>query len=283
MGIIKSPLRYPGGKSRMAETLVSLMPVFEEYREPFLGGGSVYLTARQSREHNFAKKWWINDLYYDLYCLWSEAQNDMDRLIEELRETMDYWKSGVGSVLGGKYMYEKLVADIGTYTLDEKLDKAICFFIINRCSFSGTSLSGGYSKESFDKRFTASSIDRLFKIKNLLQGNTKITSLDYSELLREPGDDVFIFIDPPYYTATKSALYGKNGELHTGFDHERFAEEVKNCKHKWMITYDNCDYIRDKYKDYNIIPFEFAYGMRNVTKGGEMTGKEILITNYDSF
>jgi hypothetical protein len=50
-----------------------------------------------------------------------------------------------------------------------------------------------------------------------------------------------------------------------------------------MITYDNCDYIKDMYRDFNIIPFEFAYGMRNVTADAEMTGKEILITNYENY
>ena len=277
--LIKTPLRYPGGKSRMAETFVGLMPDFDEYREPFLGGGSVYLTARQLKP---GKKYWVNDLYYDLYCFWYEVQRDNPYLVNEIRETRDYWTTGEGASLGGKYMYEKLVADIMAYDVDETQARAIAFFIINRVTFSGTSMSGGYSQESFDKRFTPSSIDRLEKIGPLMQ-DTKITCLDYSELLREPGENVFVFLDPPYYTATKSALYGKNGELHKGFDHERFAEEVKNCPHKWMITYDNCEYIREMYKDFNIIPFEFAYGMRNVTANAEMTGKEILITNYEDF
>ena len=277
--LIKTPLRYPGGKSRVAELLVDLMPDFKEYREPFLGGGSVFLTAKQKRPD---AKYWVNDLYYDLYCFWYEVQRDNPELVKEIRETRDYWTTGEGASLGGKYMYEKLVADIMTYDVDETQARAIAFFIINRVTFSGTSMSGGYSQESFDKRFTPSSIDRLEKIGPLLQ-DTKITCLDYSELLREPGEDVFIFLDPPYYTATKSALYGKNGELHKGFDHERFAEEVKNCPHKWMITYDNCDYVKEMYKDFNIIPFEFAYGMRNVTANAEMTGKEILITNYEDF
>ena len=95
------------------------------------------------------------------------------------------------------------------------------------------------------------------------------------------GDNVFIFMDPPYYTATKSALYGRNGELHKGFDHERFAEEVKRCKHKWLITYDDCEYIRQMYKDYKIIPFNLMYGMRNVSKENTMKGNEIIITNYE--
>jgi len=277
--LIKTPLRYPGGKSRVAELLVDLMPDFKEYREPFLGGGSVFLTAKQKHPD---VKYWVNDLYYDLYCFWYEVQRDNPELVKEIRETRDYWTTGEGASLGGKYMYEKLVADIMVYDVNETQARAIAFFIINRVTFSGTSMSGGYSQESFDKRFTPSSIDRLEKIGPLLQ-DTKITCLDYSELLREPGDGVFIFLDPPYYTATKSALYGKNGELHKGFDHERFAEEVKNCLHKWMITYDNCDYVKEMYKDFNIIPFEFAYGMRNVTANAEMTGKEILITNYEDF
>lgn len=277
--LVKTPLRYPGGKSRVSELLVDLMPDFKEYREPFLGGGSVFLTAKQ--KHPDAK-YWVNDLYYDLYCFWYEVQRDNPDLVKEIRETRDYWTAGEGASLGGKYMYEKLVADIMAYDVNETQARAIAFFIINRVTFSGTSMSGGYSQESFDKRFTPSSIDRLEKIGPLLQ-DTKITCLDYSELLREPGEDVFIFLDPPYYTATKSALYGKNGELHKGFDHERFAEEVKNCPHKWMITYDNCDYVKEMYKDFNIIPFEFAYGMRNVTANAEMTGKEILITNYEDF
>lgn len=46
------------------------------------------------------------------------------------------------------------------------------------------------------------------------------------------------------------------------------------------MTYDDCDYIRDLYKDYNIFPFEFSYGMRNAGKGN-MKGKELLISNYD--
>lgn len=254
----------------MAETFVGLMPDFDEYREPFLGGGSVYLTAKQLRP---GKKFWVNDLYYDLYCFWDEAKFDIDCLVKDVKTVREAYEGR------GKELYEQLARDIPNYGVH---DKAVAFFAINRSTFSGTSLSGGYSQESFDKRFTPSSIERLEKIGPLLQ-DTKITCLDYSELLREPGENVFIFLDPPYYTATKSALYGKNGELHKGFDHERFAEEVKNCEHKWMITYDNCEYIRDLYKDYNIIPHEFAYGMRNAVKGNDMTGKEILITNYQDF
>ena len=276
MGLIKTPLRYPGGKSRLAELLVDLMPEFGEYREPFLGGGSVFLTAKQKRPD---AKYWVNDLYYDLYCFWKQCGVDIDTLVREIRETREVWTVGANADLGGKYFHEKMVADIQAYGPEEILDKAIAFFCINRITFSGTSLSGGYSQESFDKRFTPSSIDRLEKIGPLMK-DVKITDLDYAELLRAPGDDVLIFLDPPYYSATRSALYGKNGELHKGFDHIRLADELQNCPHKWMMTYDNCPYIQNLYGRFNIIDHEFAYGMRNAVKGNDMVGKEVLITNF---
>ena len=268
MGLIKTPLRYPGGKSRVAELLVDLMPQFSEYREPFLGGGSVFLTAKQKRPD---AKFWVNDLYYDLWCFWYEAKRNMPELVKDLREMKENFKE-----LGGRYLHDKLVADMPYYELSEK---ARAFFALNRITFSGTSLSGGYSEESWHKRFTPSSIDRLEKIGPLLEG-VDITNLDFSDLLVAPGDDVFIFLDPPYYSATKSALYGKNGELHKGFDHERLADELSRCEHRWMMTYDNSPYITNLYSKFNIIDFELAYGMRNTVKGNDMVGKEVLITNY---
>lgn len=109
---------------------------------------------------------------------------------------------------------------------------------MNRITFSGVMDSGGYSQQAFEKRFTESSIERLQTIPQCLLG-VKITHGDYEELLFNSGDNVFIFLDPPYLKATKSKLYGVKGDLHTSFDHERFAENMKKCSHKWLITYDD--------------------------------------------
>lgn len=99
-------------------------------------------------------------------------------------------------------------------------------------------------------------------------------------MIEKEGKDVFLFLDPPYYSVTKSALYGKNGNMHKGFDHERFAETMKNTKHKWLITYDDSDYIRDLFSFANIFTLELTYGMRNVTENSEQKEKEIVISNY---
>ena len=264
---IKSALRYPGGKSRVSDKLVELMPEFDEYREPFIGGGSVFMSARQNRN---CDKWWINDLYIDLYAYWKVSRDDFPAMLKRINEWREEFRNG-------RDLYEYLVSGIDSFEL---IDKAAAFFVLNRITFSGVSLSGGYSQESFEKRFTESSINRAAMVPGILNG-VKITNVDYSEVLSAGGDNVFIFLDPPYYTAQKFGLYGPDGTLHKGFDHDRFADEVKSCPHRWMITYDDCEYVREKFKDYDITPIEIMYGMRSIGKNSEMKGKEIIITNYE--
>jgi DNA adenine methylase len=161
----------------------------------------------------------------------------------------------------------------------ENFDTATAFFIFNRITFSGTTLSGGYSEAAFRGRFTASSIERIKPLQNLLE-NVRITNLDYEDLIKADGDNVFLYLDPPYFSARKSMLYGKRGSLHKNFDYERFAAAVKSCKHRWLITLDDCDYIRELFSFARIAPLKFAYGMRNVKSNSNQTAKELLITNY---
>ncbi|MDR2152202.1 MAG: DNA adenine methylase, partial [Helicobacteraceae bacterium] len=159
------------------------------------------------------------------------------------------------------------------------LERAAAFFVYNRVTFSGTSLSGGFSEAAFSGRFTHSAIARLRALHGALD-NALITNLDYEEVVIADGEGVFIFLDPPYYSAVKSSLYGKNGNLHKAFDHERFAKVMKKCPHKWLITYDDCEYIRELFSFANIVAWETTYGMRNVIEGASQKGRELFIANY---
>jgi DNA adenine methylase len=140
-------------------------------------------------------------------------------------------------------------------------------------------LSGGFSEGAFAGRFTENSIERLNDFAKVINGAT-ITNLDYEELVNREGENVFIFLDPPYYSATKSALYGKNGFLHKTFDHEKFARTMKTCRHKWLLTYDDSDYVRNLFAFAEITPWELVYGMRNVTENSNQKGKELFVSNY---
>lgn len=265
--MFKSPLRYPGGKSKAIPQIMPLVPYFEEFREPFVGGGSVFIQLSQVHH---SKLFWINDLYEPLYLFWSFCQANTQQLISQILE----WKQEFDE---GKELYTFLLENRNEF---DALKKAAAFFVFNRITFSGTTESGGYSEAAFKGRFTDSSIERV-KSLSVLLNCVKITNLDYEYVVKSPGENVFIFLDPPYFSATKSALYGKNGQLHKTFDHQRFANVMKDVKHKWLITYDDSDYIRDLFSFANIQPWDITYGMRNVSKNSNQKGKELFISNFE--
>ena len=103
-----------------------------------------------------------------------------------------------------------------------------------------------------------------------------LTNDDFQPVIQAPGENVFIYVDPPYYTTKK--LYGKNGMLHS-VDHHRIAEVLKETPHKFLLTYDDCPAIYDLYKWANIRPFTLQYGMAN-GNGKTKDGNELLISNY---
>jgi DNA adenine methylase len=268
MPLVSSPLRYPGGKSRAVREIVRHMPPhFAEYREPFVGGGSIFVYLRQKFPRT---PMWINDLNFDLYCFWKEAQRDAQQLAARVHDIK-------AKTRDGRILFETLRAKLNTSMTDT--ERAARFFILNRISFSGTVDSGGYSEGAYHGRFTDSSIARLAKLGSILQ-NVKITNCDYTDVVRAPGDDVFVFLDPPYLTAAKSRLYGANGTLHVTFDHDAFAREMRQCKHHWLVTYDDSNAIRANFAFAYQFGWELQYGMNNYKRSFAAKGKELFITNY---
>lgn len=266
--MIKSPLRYPGGKSRAIEYLCQYLPDnFSEYREPMVGGGSMFIYLKQK---NPSLKIWINDLNKELYLFWKIAQSDLVNLVNEVinlkKNTQD-----------GKQLFRELTT-VDVDNLSD-LERAVRFFILNRITFSGTVESGGFSQGAFEKRFTYSSIERLELLEHILRDIT-ITNLDFDEIINGNNNNIFLFLDPPYYNNAKSKLYGKKGNLHSEFNHERFINTIKKSEHKWLITYDNSEFIKNYFKEFYWQEWELQYGMNNYKKSSAKKGKELLISNY---
>ena len=242
--LAKSPLRYPGGKSRALKQILPLIPVnISEFREPFVGGGSVFFAIRSLFQSRI-KSYWINDLNYDLYCFWKQVRDYGPGLVNALIEKRS-------TATDGRTLFEELTKAKDELNHNRELlcefQRAVRFFVLNRITFSGVVDSGGYSQSAFEKRFTDSSIERVKNICPYLFG-VKITNEDYTNALFQEGKDVFIFLDPPYWKATESKLYGVRGTLHTAFDHVQFAENMRKCPHKWLITYDDSPVIRAPFR-----------------------------------
>lgn len=267
--MIKTPLRYPGGKSRAIDNISLLVPDFKEYREPFIGGASVYFHIRQRYPD---REYWINDLLFELYNFWATCRDDSNSIINNTLKWMEKFPNG-------KELFKYLKLNMCYFN---KKEKASAYFVLNRIAFSGCTLVGGFSEHSYETGLTEENVNQLKEVEDILKG-TKITNFDYQKVVEaktgRKDEDVFVFMDPPYYSATESGLYGKSDKwrnLHKSFDHLRYAEIMKKCKYKWLITYDDSKYIRKLFNWATIIPWNLTYGMRKY----DSVGKEIFISNY---
>lgn len=268
-GKVTTVLRYPGGKSKALKKILPLIPTdINEFREPFVGGGSVSIAMKQRLGPDVS--FVINDLNYDLYCFWKYVKEDPERLVNAISDIKE-------TSTCGRTLYNSLADN--TDGLSD-FERAVRFFVLNRITFSGTVDSGGYSEQAFRKRFTWSSIRRIRQLAPIVK-DFKVTYGDYEELLLAPGEDVFVFLDPPYLKSSKSRLYGSNGDLHTSFDHERFVWNMKRCPHRWLITYDDSPEIRKSFSFARIYEWELQYGMNNYKQGRAAKGRELFIANYE--
>lgn len=265
----RSPLRYPGGKQKALDLIAERFPKkVLEYREPLLGGGCVYLRARSLQ---LAEKYWINDKFKELISFWKTVQNQgsCDKLVAELSQMKSRFRSAEE--------IKKYFLKVRNEKTTDPYREAFLFFFFNRVTFSGTTRAGGFSSSASLRRFTDSSIERLAPMPNALK-NTKITNSDFADLITADGKDVFLFLDPPYYTATR--LYGRGGSLHQ-FDHERLAKLLRNSNHRFLITYDDCEEIRSLFSWAKIEEWQLQYGMNNCNLRKESkVGAELFISNY---
>ena len=236
-----------------------------------VGGGSVFIYIRQKFPEIKVR---INDLNRDVYCFWKIIKEYNRELVEEIKRIKRNCRNG-------KKLFDNLKLKIECDKISD-FERAVNFFVLNRISFSGLTTSGGYSKDAFKNRFTASSIERLIPLEGILQ-DVNISHGDYSNLLNGRKNQVLIYLDPPYFKNKNSRLYGKNGQLHSNFNHNLFYEEVISCNHNILISYDNSVKNIQKFHDSEKFHFLFIYmqyGMNNVAKSRIPKKRELIITNY---
>jgi len=192
---LKTPLRYPGGKSKATKTLAPWFPEnFKEYREPFIGGGSVAIYATQAYPN---VPIWINDLYVPLYNFWVQLRDhgeELSVLLNSIKTKVSDYESQSDKDQSHKELFNQTKEDINT---QDGLDRAASFFILNKCSFSGLTENSTFSPTASRSNFSFVGIEKLKEYSQLIE-NWKITNLDYSEVMNDPGKDVFVFLDPPY-------------------------------------------------------------------------------------
>lgn len=277
--MVRSPIRYPGGKFKAMSQIFPLIPEdVEEWREPFFGGGSVTLYYLQNCKKK-PKRLIVNDLAPEVYAFWQGVKTNVEGVIKEIEIMYNAYDDP-----RDKWKYVKHM-DCTPLTIEQR---AARFWICNKLSFSGTGDSGSLSMYQYE-RFKWESVYKLRDVSEVLQ-DVEIKNLDFEEIVLAPTDvdpsKVFIFLDPPYLTQEKSALYGRNGDTHKGFPHERHKEVCDKADamgYKWLITLDDCPNVRRLYRDWNIQPFYIPYTMAITADNDALKGEELFITNMDVF
>ena len=273
MKSLKTPLRYPGGKSRACVKMDPYFPDlrnYSEFREPFLGGGSVAIHITKKYPD---LKIWVNDLYEPLVNFWQQLQMfgvDMKNILSDLKS--EYNTPDKARVLFAD-------AKISVNDLHQtNLDRAVAFYVVNKCSFSGLTESSSFSQQASNANFSLRGIEKLPEYSKLIE-HWRITNYSYDYLL--DGDTTaFVYLDPPY--DIKDNLYGNKGSMHKGFDHDKFATDCDSNNMDQLISYNSDQLVKDRFKNWNATEFDLTYTMRSVGEymREQKQRKELLLFNY---
>jgi DNA adenine methylase len=268
---INSPFRYAGGKFYARKLILEHVPKHSFYIEPFAGGASIFFAKTKVKNN------WLNDIDKGLINCLKIIRDKPNELIKSL-------EGEIASKERHTYYKKK-------YQPKNDLERAKRWFYLNRTSYSGImnmqNCFWGYGdKYSMRPEYWPRNI---LRTSDKLQG-VKLTSLDFDKVLEQAEKGSFLFIDPPYYKADQSKFYTHAFALK---DHIRLNKTLKKLSKKFyfLLTYDNCQEIRELYSwTFAIHDKEWNYTInrtddqKNGTskKGERYKGKEVFIVNYDS-
>lgn len=278
--------RYPGGKNKPAvrSWILHHAPKnVREYREPFVGGGGVFWGM------NKAEAYWVNDVNPGLVAVYQALADRPHEFIAKCREIEPRKPSDPMSKpgpRGGLPTNARLKAVFDSMALNEDCDQALRYFFVNRTVFGGRVNYDIPSRLYFSNAegWDIVKTDSLERSAKKLVG-VRVTCGDYRQLLSEPGEDVWIYCDPPYIVNT--GLTPSSQLYQFGFteqDHLDFADAVKASPHKIAVSYDDDPegIIRSLFPEsdgFHIVENDWAYC--GTTNDEKEKGRELLILNYD--
>tara|TARA_Y100000034_G_scaffold130264_1_gene188252 strand:+ start:138 stop:983 length:846 start_codon:yes stop_codon:yes gene_type:complete len=272
-------LRYPGGKSKLLSHIVPhIYEIISKneniltYCEPFIGSGSITYNVLKKKNH--IKKVILNDKDYPLRCLWNSILFDL----EDLEEKISNYQPNVVDFF---YFKEVLTRNQESLEKESRIDVGFKKLAIHQMSYSGLGTKAGgpiggkkqTSNYNIACRWNPKNIIKKYrKLKmELLQYNITdegVTCLDFRDIINGVNGHTIMYLDPPYYIKGKDMYSCSFSED----DHRNLSEILMRTDSKWILSYDNCDYIRNLYKWTTIKEFDAKYYIKTIRNK-----KEILI------
>lgn len=262
-----SPLRYPGGKAKVSpfvqELIIQNNLLDGRYVEPYVGGGSVALSMLFNE---CVSDIYINDIDRSIYAFWYSVLMESERfcrLVQDTPVNIDVWRKQ-RNIQAHKDTEDLLTVGFSTFFLNRTNRSGI----LSAGVIGGNDQTGNYK---IDARYNKSDlIRRIFRIAEY-SDRIHLFNLDALQLIKDlcqnlPEKTLFYF-DPPYYVKGKG-LYLNHYE---NDDHCEIATAIKNLlKFKWIVSYDNVDFITSLYSDLRQKVFELNYSASNSGKGKEV-------------
>ena len=262
----ESPLRYPGGKACIFPFISQLFYennlVGCSYAEPYAGGSGL---ALKLLFNEYVKEIFINDLDKSIYSFWKSILDKNLQFcdwLEDVDVTIDNWK------------HYKAVQKNAEF--EDEFEIAKSTFFLNRTNISGVikgGIIGGLKQEGkykIDARFNK--YDLISRIRRIEEFKDRInlSNLDGLKFIRKMNnkkDDVFIYLDPPYYQ--------KGADLYMNFyskkDHKMLCKNVSKIKKKWLVSYDNHEFILNLYEKHEKVVYRLSQAASN------RVGNEVLV------
>ncbi len=273
-----SPLRYPGGKSKLTKQIISLLEINNYksgvYIEPFAGGAGIALSLLFN---NYVERIHINDLDISIYSFWKailENNKEFIQLIMDTPITIEEWK------------HQKNIQDNPENV--SILELGFSTFYLNRTNISGIikgGVIGGYNQNGnykIDARFNKENLINRIKKIHKFKDKILVTNLCVMDLIKNclntKEERYFIYFDPPYYIKGPG-LY-KNHLTHE--DHLQISHMIRDLQyHYWIVTYDNVPEINEMYTDFRKETYSLNYSAGKASKGKEiMVFSNNLVVDY---
>jgi len=275
-----TPLRYPGGKTKLFPLVSEIISINNlsdcTYIEPFAGGAGLALKLLLK---GIVNKIVINDYDYAIYCIWDtilEQSEEMCEFIEDVPLTVSEWQRQ-------REIYNNQESH-------SKKEIGMAAFFLNRTNISGVlkgGVIGGLSQEGnykidarFNKKTLIESIKTIVDVKeniDLFNWNAK----DFITQIIPNYQNCFVYFDPPY--VQKGPFLYKNSFNEN--DHIQLEQVISTCPEKWIVTYDDCELIRSIYKEYYYERLSINYSVGKTKRGDEIIiyGQNVIRKNDQTY
>ena len=283
---MKTPIRYAGGKSRAIKHITPYVINVNKIVSPFLGGGSL-----EVHWASLGKEVVGYDLFDVLVNFWNVLLNNKEELVEKLKEitpTSEEY-SRIKEILMKWDNTQEMLKDWKTdhYKRDEVINldnitAAAYYYFNHNTSYGPGYLGWGSSVYLTEKKWN----DMIDKISKFELPNLSVAQGSFEEIIPNHNED-FLYLDPPYYLEKDSdnkmftGIYPmRNIPIHhDGFDHELLRDLLKKHKGGFILSYNNCETIREYYKEFEFHYPSWNYSMGNGEKRIGKNRTEAGITN----